>query len=63
MQYRFVNKAIQTLNREQATLLLEDKYATDPEGNQLIEAFVDKEVNIYHLSKVAANKEVRAIFA
>jgi hypothetical protein len=64
MQYRFVNKTRVTLDTEKARTLLEDKFPRDsPESAQIIDAFANKEVNIYHLSKVAANKEVRAIFA
>jgi len=64
MQYRFVNKTKIILNAEKARTLLEDKFPPDSfEGAQLIDTFSNQEVCIYHLSKVAATKEIRAIFA
>jgi len=64
MQYRFVNKTRQTLDHDGATGLLEDRF--DPqsrEGKRLIQCFTEaEEVHLYHLSKVAGDREVRAIF-
>ena len=64
MQYRFVNKTKIILTADDARTLLEDKF--DPnslEGSQIIDTFSNQEVCIYHLSKVAGSKEIRAIFA
>ena len=64
MQYRFVNKTKIILNSEKAWTLLQDKFPADSlEGRRLIDTFSNQEVSIYHLSKVAGNKEIRAIFA
>lgn len=64
MQYRFVNKTKIIMDRDTARNLLVDKYCPESaEGSQLIDNFTGQEVNFYHLSKVAANKEIRALFA
>ena len=64
MQYRFVNKTRQTLDQDGATELLEDRFdPQSPEGRRLIQRFKEaEEVHLYHLSKVAGDREVRAIF-
>lgn len=64
MQYLFVKVTSCILSSEQAERLLEDKFAARvmPEGPRLIEALAGREVHLFHLSKVAAAREARALF-
>ena len=64
MQYRFVSNTRRTLDQDGAEHLLEDRFdPQSPEGRRLIQNFREaEEVHLYHLSKVAGDREVRAIF-
>lgn len=45
-----------------ANQLLGDKYGSSVEGLELIEYCKDKEAKIYHVTKVAAARELKAIY-
>jgi len=65
MQYLFVKAAAKVLAADEAERLLEDKFGKQPmeAGPKLIEAFSHREVHVYHLCKIAADREARALFA
>ena len=64
MQYRFVKTAVRVLSPEQAEHLFEDKYGGgESAGRKLIDGLANTEVHIYHLTKLAGEREVRALFA
>jgi hypothetical protein len=65
MQYLFVKTARKQLERAEAEQLLGDRDAESamPQGSRLIEHFTCAEVHLFHVSKVAAAREARALFA
>ena len=65
MQYLFVQRAKRVLRADEAERLLSDKFGGDTlaEGPRLIRAFTGREVHLFHLSKIAADREARALFA
>jgi hypothetical protein len=65
MQYRFVRSVKRLLSHDDAQRLLEDKFGEEAmaEGPKLIRAFAHRDVHLFHLSKIAADREARALFA
>jgi len=65
MSYMFIKASSCYLTPEAAERLLEDKFGDDemPQGPRLMQAFAGRNVHIFHLSKAAANREARALFA
>lgn len=65
MQYLLVQTAKRTLSAEEARRLLEDRFGQEvmPDGPKLIRAFAHRDVHVFHLSKIAADREARALFA
>jgi len=65
MQYLFVRTARSPLDGDQAQRLLEDRFGARVlrDGPKLIRAFSNREVHLFHLSKVAADREARALYA
>lgn len=65
MQYQFVKQVTKTLTYEQALDLLGDKFGESQmeDGIKLIKNFSNREITFFHLSKLAADREVRAIYA
>jgi hypothetical protein len=66
MQYMFVKTEARVLRAGEASHLLGDKFGgAGTEGGpvkKLIGAFTGREVHLFHLSKVAADREARALF-
>ena len=66
MQYMFVKTETRVLRASEATRLLGDKFGDageeDGPAKKLIGAFAGREVHLFHLSKVAADREARALF-
>lgn len=63
MQYHFVNFGSKTLSADQARYLLEDKFDLESfEGSKLCSNFSNQQVHFFHVTKVAAFRELRQIF-
>lgn len=63
MQYKFIKFKRVTLSAEEANSLLSDKYGNTEDGKRLIGRFENREVDMYHLTKLAGEREIRALFA
>ena len=63
MQQKFIGRGAKRLSGELAEQLLADKFGQSPEGKELIYNCSDQEVQIYHVTKVAAARELKSIFA
>ena len=63
MQQKLIGRGAKRLTPELAEKLLGDKFGQSPEGKDLIRKCAGQEVHIYHVTKVAAARELKSIYA
>ena len=53
---------MKSINRENALTLFEDKVGYGPQGDKFIDHFTGQTVYFFHLTKIAGDKEMRALY-